>query len=90
MARGALGATLREPPLASSMHRKTNCIYLNTVGSGIPGSAPRLKPLNKKHKEDFKHTGLHFKSRAIKTCDSKRNSSSKRYYYNYLQSSSIV
>ena len=38
------------------------CPYLKTVGSGIPGSAPRLKPVNeKKKKKKLKDTGLNFR-----------------------------
>lgn len=37
--------------LTGSTNVKSKCPYLKTVGSGIPGSAPRLKPAKQNHKE---------------------------------------
>lgn len=42
--------------LTGNTNLQPACPYLKTVGSGIPGSAPRLKPVNQKQKERYQFT----------------------------------
>lgn len=46
--------------LTGSANLNTISPHLKTVGSGIPGSAPRLKPANQ-NTDGFEHTGLYLR-----------------------------
>lgn len=75
--------------LTGSTTLKPNCSYLKTVGSGIPGSAPRLKPVSWKQKEELNHTDLYLRKQPRNATVKTESFSSGRAYYGELQASSI-